>query len=158
MFGKRIEPSPSARNIGAIFDMHMILDKHVIRNCKACFFHLGNISKIRERLSIADTEKLVHAVITSKLDNANSLLYGMPKFLIEKTKCPECCFPGFTRTKKYERIKPVLKQLHWPPVNRRINHRILLLTHNDQAPRYIAELLKPCVPTGNLRSSSNNLL
>ena len=64
--------------------MHMILDKHVIRNCKACFFQLENISKIRERLSIADTEKLVHAVITSKLDNANSLLYGMPKFLIDR--------------------------------------------------------------------------
>ena len=66
--------------------MHMILDKHVIRNCKAWFFQLGNISKIRERLSIADTEKLVHAVITSKLDNANSLLYGMPKFLIDRLK------------------------------------------------------------------------
>ena len=64
--------------------MHMILDKHVIRNYKACFLHLGNINKIKERLSIADTEKLVHAVIASKLDNVNSLLYGMPEFLIDR--------------------------------------------------------------------------
>ena len=36
--GVRIEPSPSARNIGVIFDEHMSLDKHVTRTCKAPFF------------------------------------------------------------------------------------------------------------------------
>ena len=78
--GEHIEPSPSARNTGVIFNEHMSLEKHVTNTCKACFFHLRNISKIRNCLSLADTEKLVHAFITSKLDNANSLLYGLPKF------------------------------------------------------------------------------
>ena len=53
---------------------------------------------------------------------------------------------GITRTKKYEHIKPVLKQLHWLPVNQRINYKILLLTYkalNGQAPSYITELLEP---------------
>lgn len=36
--GERIKPSPSARNIGVIFDEHMSLDKHVTNTCKACFF------------------------------------------------------------------------------------------------------------------------
>ena len=55
-------------NIGVIFNEHMSLDKHVTNICKACFFHLRNISKIRDCLSQADTEKLVkvHAFITSK--------------------------------------------------------------------------------------------
>ena len=52
-----------------------------------------------------------------------------------------------TRTKKYDHIKPVLKQLHWLPVNQRINYNnILLLTYkalNGQAPCYITELLEP---------------
>ncbi|PFX11565.1 putative RNA-directed DNA polymerase from transposon BS [Stylophora pistillata] len=56
--GERIQPSPSARNIGVIFDVHMSLDKHITSTCKACFFHLRNISKIRDFLSLADTEKL----------------------------------------------------------------------------------------------------
>ena len=46
--GEHIEPSPSARNIGVIFDEHMSLEKHVTSTCKACFFHLRNISKIRQ--------------------------------------------------------------------------------------------------------------
>jgi len=85
--GEQIEPSPSARNIGVIFDEHMSLEKHVTSTCKACFSHLRNISMIRDCLSIADTEKLVHAFITSiKLDNANSLLYGLPKVLIDRVQ------------------------------------------------------------------------
>ena len=62
---------------------------------------------------------------------------------------------------KYDHIKPVLKQLHWLPVNQRINYKILLLTYkalNGQAPSYITELLEPCTPARNLRSSFKNLL
>ena len=65
-----------------------------------------------------------------------------------------------TRTKKYDHTKPVLKQLHWLPVNQHINYKILLLTYktlNSQAPSYITELLEPYTPARNLRSSSENL-
>ena len=58
-------------------------------------------------------------------------------------------------------IKPVLKQLHWLPISQRITYKILLLTYkalNGQAPGYITELLEPCVPTRNLRSSIKILL
>lgn len=76
---KRMTPPTSinrihrpARNIGVTFDEHMSLDKHVTSTCKVCFFHLRNISKIRDCLSPADTEKLVHAFTTSKLEIAYS--------------------------------------------------------------------------------------
>ena len=160
--GERIEPSPSARNIGVIFDEHMSLAKHVTNISKTCFFHLRNISKIRDCLSLADTEKLVHAFITSKIDSANSLLYGLPKFLIDGLQTVQNAAARVsTRTKKYDHFKPVLKQLHWLPVSQRIDYKILLLTYkalNGQAPGYIIDLLKPYTPTRNLRSSSKNLL
>ena len=160
--GERIKPTSSARNIGVIFDEHMSLDKHVTNTCKACFFHLRNISKIRDCLSPANTEKLVHAFITSKLDSANSLLHGLPTFLIDRLQnVQNSAARIITRTKKYDHIKPVLKQLHWLPVNQRINYKILLLTYkalNGQAPSYITELLEPYIPARNLRSSCRNLL
>ena len=160
--GEHIEPCPSARNIGVIFDEHMSLEKHATSTCKACFFHLRNISKIRNCLSLADTEKLVHAFITSKLDNANSLLYGLIKFLIDRLQnVQNAAARVVTRTRKYDHIEPVLRQLHWLPVSQRINDKILLLTYkalNGQAPSYITELLEPYVPNRNLRSSSKNLL
>ena len=123
--GEQIEPSTSARNIGVIFDEHMSLEKHVTSTCKACFFHLRNISRIRVCLSLADTEKLVHAFITSKPDNANSLLYGLPKFLIDRLQnVQNAAARVVTRTRKYDHIKPVLKQLHWLPISQRIKYKI----------------------------------
>ena len=158
---ERIKPTSSARNIGVIFDEHMSLDKHVTNICKGCFFHFRN-GKIRDCLSQVDTEKLVHAFITSKLDSVNSLLYWLPTFLIDRLQnVQNAAARIITRIKKYDHIKPDLKQLHWLPVNQRINYKILLLTYNalnGQAPSYITELLEPYTPATNLRSSSKNLL
>ena len=79
----------------------MSLDKHVTNICKAFFFHLRNISKIRDRLSQADTEKLVHAFITSKLDSVNSLLHGLPTSLIDRLQNVQNAAASIiTRTKK----------------------------------------------------------
>ena len=104
-----------------------------------------HLSKIRDCLSPADTEKLVQAFISSKLDSGNSLLYGLPTFLIDRLQNVQNAVAHIiTRTKKYDHIKPVLKQLHWLPVNQRIDYKILLLTYkalNGQAPSYITELL-----------------
>ena len=111
--GEQIKPSPSVRNIGVIFDKHVSLERHVTSTCKTCFFHLKNISRIRDCLSLAGTEKLVHAFITSKLDNTNSLLPGLPKFLIDHLQNVQNATARIiTGTKKYNHIKPVLKQLH----------------------------------------------
>lgn len=160
--GEQINSSPSARNTGDSLNEYMSLAKSVTSTCKACFFHLMNISKIRDYLSPADTEKLLHTFIKSKLDNANSLLPWLPKFLIDHLQNVQnsaACV--ITHTRKYDHNKPVLKQLHCLPVSQHIGYKILLLTYkalNSQAPCYITELLGPFVPTRSLRSSSKNLL
>ena len=75
-------PVSSTRNIGVVFDQEMTLVEHVITIWKTCFLHLRNIAKIRDSLSQKDTEILVHAFISSKLDSRNSLLYGLDLWLI----------------------------------------------------------------------------
>lgn len=62
--------STAARNLG------VILSSHIKQMSRTVFFHLRNIAKIRPILSQKDTEKLVHAFVTSRLDYCNSLLSG----------------------------------------------------------------------------------
>jgi hypothetical protein len=55
-----------------------------------------------------------HAFITSKLDNSNSLLHGLPKFLFDRLQnVQNSAARIITGSRKYDHITPVLKQLHW---------------------------------------------
>lgn len=71
---------------------------------KMSFYHLRDI--VKPFLSQADTEKLIHAFISSRLDYCIALLSGVSK----KTH-----------------IIPILKLLHWLLVCHRIHFKILLL-------------------------------
>ena len=53
---------------------------------------------------------------------------------------------------------PVLKVLHWLPIQYRIQCKILVITYKalqGQSPLYIRNLLQVCKPTRNLQSQNN---
>ena len=58
-------------------------------------------------------------------------------------------------------ICPVVKELHWLPIEQRITFKVLLLTFkalNNLAPPYLSQLIVPYNPTRNLRSAGKHLL
>ena len=64
-------------------------------------------------------------------------------------------------TNKRDHIRPVLKKLHWLPIENRIVFKILLLTFKARAklaPQYIQDLINDYTPQRNLRSGSKCLL
>ena len=97
--------------------------------CKSALFHLWNIAKIRMYLTLESTKTLVHAYVTCRLDNCNSLLLGSPKYMIQKRQrvqnCAACIVAGQPRA---AHICPVLKELHWLPIEQLITFKVLLLT------------------------------
>ena len=66
-----------------------------------------------------------------------------------------------TLTRKRDHITPDLKQLHWLPVHRRIDYKILLFTFKalkGEAPQYISDLVNRYVPPRDLRSAQKHKL
>ena len=157
-----ISPSPFARNIGVLFDSTLSLTHHIKQLSKSAFYHLKNIARIRRFLSFATTEKLIHAFITSKIDNYNSLLFGLPKYSIDKIQYIQNAAARLvTLSRKHDHITPLLKQLHWLPVTERIKYKILLLTFkalHHQSPQYINDMITIYKPSRSLRSSNSLLL
>ena len=98
----------------------------------------------------------------SKLDICNSLLYGLPQYLIDRLQAVQDCAARLVfRSRKHDHITPILKQLHWLPVYSRIKYKILLLTFkalHGLAPSYITEMLQPYRWSRSLRSASKRLL
>ena len=154
--------SPSTRNLGIVFDKSLSMDVHIKKNvCKATYFQIRNINEIRNVLDDDTAAKLVHALITSRLDNGNALLYGITKSQLKKLQqAQNAAARMLTRTRKFDHISPVLQRLHWLPIRFRIHFKILLTWKalHDKAPAYISELINPNNPSGQLRSSHKNLL
>jgi hypothetical protein len=152
----------SVRNLGAIFDKQLSMDKHVQSVCQNAHYHLRQISEIRHFLTKDATECMVHAFISSRLDYVNSLLYGLPSGLIERLqRIQNTAARIVTKTRKHEHITPVLQDLHWLPVKARISYKILLHVFKaitDHGPSYIKDLLVPHCPPRALRSGSQGLL
>jgi hypothetical protein len=73
---KTIFSVPFARNIGAIFDQNLSMDRHVNSICKSAYYQIHKIGLIRKFLTVGATKSIVYALVTSKLDGLNSLLVG----------------------------------------------------------------------------------
>ena len=89
--GSVVQASPSARNLGVVFDNESSLEKHISAICKSAFFHLRRIAKIRSYLTEEATIALFHAFITCRLDNGNALLFGLPKYQIQRLQSILLC-------------------------------------------------------------------
>ena len=145
-----------------VFDQTLSLDKHENLICKSALFHLRNIVKVREYLTVKSTKTLVHAFVTCRLDNCNSLLTGSPKYLITKLqRIQNCAACLVAQQPRAAHVSPILKALHWLPVDQRIVFKILLLTYKaiyNLAPSYITQLLVHYNPPRSLRSAGKSLM
>ncbi len=105
-------PSSTVQNLGVILDRNLSFENH-ISHVTTAFFHLRNIAKLQNMLTVSDAEKLVHAFMTSRLDYCNALLGGCPASSINKLQIVQnVAARVLTRSRKYDHITPILQSLH----------------------------------------------
>ena len=155
-------PCKTVKNLGVIFDPDLNFGPHIRDVTKKAFYHLKNIAKVRQFLSQANAETLIHAFITCRIDYCNALLSGLPqKSIAQLQLLQNSAARMLTRTRKRAHMTPILKSLHWLPVCFRIDFKILLLVYkalNGLAPVYLSDLLLSYEPVRALRSSGRGLL
>ena len=100
--------------------------------------------------------------VSSRLDTFNSLLYGIPKHEVDKIqRIQNAAARVVSLTHKNEHITPVLMSLHWLPIAKRVEYKILLLTYkalHGLAPQYLTDLLQVSNNQRTLRSNNKFLL
>ena len=117
---------------------------------------------IRKYFAKESAEVAVRAFIASKLDYCNALLYGLPKYQLQRLQYVQNTAARVVlQVSKFQHITPVLCELHWLPIQYRIIFKILLLVYkslNGTSPSYLAQKLHYRSHTRSLRSVSNELL
>ena len=136
---------------------------HITKTCKAAFYRLHNIRRIRKFLTVESTKVLVHAFIMGRIHYCNSLLHGLPTTHINRLQCLQNAAARLIcSTPRFSRITPVLYSLHLLPVRFRIVYKILIITFkaiHGQAPDFICNLIRVKNPSRyGLRSNSQVLL
>lgn len=92
---------------------------------------LRQISKAKPDIRHTDLEKLIDALITSRLDYCNSLYLGLQLSLIQHLQpVQNAAARLLSGTRRHDHITPVLANLHWLPVKSCIVLKILLYTYN----------------------------
>ena len=159
--GTLVHSAKICRNLGVTFDDKFTLENFVSQKCRSASFGLYKIGKIRDFLDRTTTERLVHAFVMCHFDFCNSLLFGLPSQQIQRLQLIQnSAARPVTRTKKHDSISSVLRNLHWLPIQSRINFKVLLFAYqcfHQFGPSYLVELLTQYKPERTLRSSKKSL-
>ena len=153
-----ITPTRSVRNLGAHFDSRMNMEEFIIKKCRAYQLQL-KIARICKYLSNDTCFCIIQGLVTSKLDYANCLLYGVNKVFLHRLQIVQnaaACV--ILKMRKYNHISRARQELHWLPIQERIAFSILTDVYkalHGLVPTHITDLILLAQPTRLTRSSKN---
>jgi hypothetical protein len=158
-----LQPVPSARNLGVIFDSEMSLESHISKVCQTSYLHIRQIRKVRHLLDLNSSTLLANSLVSSRLDYCNSLYFGLPNCLLDRLQRVQNSLARaiVPTVRRFDHITPTLNLLHWLPVRKRIEFKIATLTFktlNNNQPTYLRDLIKLHVPSRSLRSCNKQML
>ena len=151
------------KTLGVVLDSRLTFGKHVSSVIRSCNYHAMAIRHIRHLLTPDLVQKLACSLILSRLDYCNSLLHGAPIGVISKLQRMQNNVARIVvRADRRANAMPLLRQLHWLPVDSRVEYKLALLTfkvRTTAVPSYLSNLLSSQRDSGYcLRSSSIPLL
>ena len=143
--GSIIPVSTMVNNLGVKLDSMLTFTPQINSICSSSYRLLRNLASVRKFLCVKDLRLLVQSIIISRIDNCNSLLYGVLVLSLKKLqKVQNACARLIYGIRKRDHVSPILRELHWLPVKQRIIFKILLFVfkyYHSTAPVYIAQCL-----------------
>ena len=99
------------------------MDIYVQGLCQTARSHLRNIADIRRCLNHDVAEKVIPFFVTSRLDYSDGILFSMSAASLRKLQhVQNTAVRSLTGSRKYDHITPVLRQLHWFPVEYHVQY------------------------------------
>ncbi len=157
-----ITASKHIKILGVYLDSSMNLMQQITATSRSAYMHIRKINSIRQYLTESAVKTLIQSLVVSRLDYCNSLYYGLPLTSINRLQLVHnSAARVISRTPRHEHITPILRELHWLPIVKRCQFKLLVFIfkslHND-TPLYICDELNWYTPTRNLRSASTTSL
>ena len=129
-----------SKTLVVVLDKRPSFDAQVDRTCKAIQYHARSFPHIRN--SLPDIlARTVASSIVSRLDYCNSLRVGTAQTdIIRLQRAQNSIARIVTGTSRFDHIQPLLKELHWLPVDCRIKFKVAMLVYKIRQTGRIAYL------------------
>jgi hypothetical protein len=157
-----VSPASSFRSLGATIDDTLSFDEHVDNVCKSYNFHIRVLRHIRRHICEDEAKTIACSMVNGQLDYCNSVLYRTSSSNINKlqrVKKSVACI--ISRRRPSDHNTHVREDLHWLPVQYRIQYKLAVLTFNvltTQESSHPHDLVQFHSSTRQLRSYGRGLL
>ena len=159
ILGNPLHPTESVRNLDVWFDSDFSFSKHVQNVCKGCFIQLRDFRNIRQFLTHDASVSVANVCVSSQLHYCNSLFRSLSKFNLHRLQSIQNSAARIViNSSKYTRITPVLRKLHWLPIQFRSEIKLATLVYkfiHTGFPKYFAPHLSTYCTTYNIRCSQS---
>ena len=82
--GTQVSISDTITTLGVKLDSQLTFNSHISSVSKSCYYHIRSLRHIRKSLTDDMAKSIAVSLISSRLDYANSLLYGISQTNIGK--------------------------------------------------------------------------
>jgi hypothetical protein len=142
-----IHPVTFVKYLGVFLDSELLMIRQVNCVAAACFFQLRRLRQLRNVISHQALQRVVSALVLSRLDYCNAVLAGLPaSTLAPLQRVQNAAARLVAGLGPRDHVTPALKTLHWLPVVQRIQYKLCILAHAafyKYGPAYLTGLLVP---------------
>ena len=125
ILNQSVTQTPSVSNLGVNFDESFNFKQNISKTCRCCFYHIRDLRRIRKFLSLSIAKTVATALVSSRLDYYNSLLYNTAnKDIVRLQRVHKCLARVVTRSPSFSSSVPLLKSLHLLSVHYRVIFKI----------------------------------
>ena len=144
--GDQVSKCDKIKLLGIWLDCNLNFKHHINMKCRTAILNIQNLKHIINVLTPEAARLIVHGMVTSHLDYANALYYGLPENNIKKLqRVQNMAAKVILGKKKSDSSRDYLMALHWLPVWERIEYKILTLVYKcivREAPAYLMDMIQ----------------
>ena len=133
--------TPVEMSLGVNLESGLLFTSQIDMIVKQSYRYISDLGRIRKFLTISDMRSLVQAVIMSRIDNCNAVLYGIHECELKRLqRLQNSCARLIYGRRKYDHVSDLFSKLHWLPIKQRIIFKLLLFVLKiflGMAPQYL---------------------
>ena len=156
--GNQVQIANKVKDLGVQIDCNLTLNSQINNVVRVAGFHLRNIAFVKKYIDEDSVKKLIVNYVISRIDQCNSIYYGLPKYQLRKLqKILNRAARLVKGQSPRDRITPVLIDLHWLPIKARIKFKICVLTHQvvkTGRPEYLRKQIDVIQPSEYINTRS----